>query len=298
MIDHTTRQSIACGNKAKGAEVIRRFILAGAAIFCAAGASARETVYRFSPVNQWDINKTAAYWNPIIRYVSEKSGLKLELKIARTSAETTELVLAQEVEFVFTNHLFSPEREALGWKVFGRREAPPLHGQIAVPADSPITRLEELEGQEVSFAGKEAFVGYKVPYAHLLSRGINAKPVFGGNQNAAFDQMFAGRAKATGSNSMLIDGYANRTKRSFRILWTSEAYHDLALMVSGKVPEKDARAVRNAFLSMHKNPEGMAILRAASREVGLEDDARFVPASAADYANYRKFYQTAPAFLR
>src|SRR5574343_1278203 len=71
-------------------------------------------VYRFSPVNQWDINKTAAYWNPIIRYVSERSGVRLELKIGRTSADTTAYVLAQEVEFVFSNHMFSPEREQLG----------------------------------------------------------------------------------------------------------------------------------------------------------------------------------------
>ena len=42
---------------------------------------AENTVYRFSPVNQYDINLTAAYWNPIINYVSEKSGVKLSLKI-------------------------------------------------------------------------------------------------------------------------------------------------------------------------------------------------------------------------
>ncbi len=33
--------------------------------------------YRFSPVNQYDINLTAAYWNPIISYVSEKVVLSL-----------------------------------------------------------------------------------------------------------------------------------------------------------------------------------------------------------------------------
>ena len=38
-------------------------------------------------------------------------------------------VLAQEVEFVFSNHLFSPERDQLGWKVFGRRWTPPLQGR-------------------------------------------------------------------------------------------------------------------------------------------------------------------------
>lgn len=263
-----------------------------------APSSAQEATYRFSPINQWDITKTAAYWNPIIQYVSDKSGVKLQLKIGRTSADTTSYVLAQEVEFVFSNHLFSPEREALGWRVFGRRNSPPLHGQIAVPADSSVTAVEQLKGQEVAFAGPEAFIGYKVPYAYLLSKGIEVKAVFGGNQNAAIAQMFAGKARATGSNSMLIEGYANRENKKFRILWTSEPYQDLALMASSKVPDKDLKAVTSAFLSMHKDPRGKEILHRASQEVGLDNDAYFVPASNADYAAYRRFYQTAPTGLR
>mgnify|MGYP000847515496 CR=1 FL=1 len=261
-------------------------------------AQAQASVYRFSPVNQWDINKTAAYWNPIIKYVSEKSGVKLELKIGRTSADTTAYVLAKEVEFVFSNHLFSPEREQLGWKVFGRRWTPPLHGQIAVPADSPITHLEELKGQEVVFAGPEAFVGYKITYGHLLSKNIEVKAVFAGNQNAAFAQLFAGKAKAVGSNSALVDGYTNREGKKFRVLWTSEGFHDLALMASSKVPEKDVKAVASAFVGMHGDPVGKTILVKASEEVGLDRQAYFLPATGADYAAYRKFYQTAPASLR
>ncbi len=277
-----------------------RRLIASLALLCAgiAPSFAQEAAYRFSPINQWDINKTAAYWNPIIQYVSDKSGVKLQLKIGRTSADTTSYVLAQEVEFVFSNHLFSPEREALGWRVFGRRNSPPLHGQIAVPADSPVTTLEQLKGQEVAFAGPEAFVGYKVPYAYLLSKGIEVKAVFGGNQNAAIAQMFAGKARATGSNSMLIEGYANRENKKFRILWTSEPYQDLALMASSKVPDKDLKAVASAFLAMHKDPRGKEILHRASQEVGLDSDAYFISATNADYASYRRFYQTAPAGLR
>jgi phosphonate transport system substrate-binding protein len=278
--------------------VIRRLVYSIVIGLFASGVLAEETLYRFSPVNQWDINKTAAYWNPIIQYISDTSGIKLQLKIGRTSADTTSYVLAKEVEFVFSNHLFSPERDSLGWKVFGRRQAPELRGQIAVPADSPITKLEELKDQEVAFAGPEAFVGYKVPYAHLLSKGIDIKAIFGGNQNAAIAQMFAGKAKAVGSNSMLIDGYAARENKKFRILWTSDAYHDLALMVSGKVPEKDFKAVATAFLNMHNDPKGKDILHRVSQEVGLTGDAHFIPASGSDYASYRKFYETAPASLR
>lgn len=278
--------------------IARILAIALSALLLQANAFAQAHVYRFSPVNQWDINKTAAYWNPIIKYVSDKSGVRLELKIGRTSADTTAYVLANEVEFIFSNHLFSPEREQLGWKVFGRRWTPPIHAQIAVPADSPITRLDELKGHQVVFAGPEAFIGYKVSYNQLLSRNIDVKVVFAGNQNAAFMQMFAGKAQGVGSNSALIEGYAAKTGKQFRVLWTSEGYHDLALMASSKVPDKDVKAVASAFIGMHRDPVGKAILAKASEDVGLDAQAYFLPASGDDYAAYRRFYQSAPASLR
>lgn len=254
--------------------------------------------YRFSPVNQYDIQLTAAYWNPIIEFVSEASGVRLDLKIGRTSADTTAYVLAQEVEFVFSNHLFSPERDHLGWKVIARRQMPPVHGQIVVPADSPLTTLHQLKGQEVAFAGPEALVGYKFTYAHLLSQDIDVKVVFGGNQNGALAQLFAGKVKAVGGNSQLIEGYARREKKKFRVLWSSEPLYDLALMASGKVPEKDIKAVTKAFVNMHKTPQGKQLLHESALKVGLPSDAYFIASTGSEYAAYRKFYQTAPAALR
>jgi phosphonate transport system substrate-binding protein len=254
--------------------------------------------YRFSPVNQYGIALTAEYWNPIISYVSAKSGVNLQLKIGRTSADTTSYVLAQEVEFVFSNHLFSPERDKLGFRVFGRRDMPPIHGQLVVPADSPITDVAQLAGQDVGFPGPEAFVSYKVPYAYLLSKGIAINVIFGGNTDAALVQLFSGKVKAVGGNSQLIAGYAARERRKYRILWTSEPFHELALMASAKVPEADRTAVAAAFIGMAGEPEGQRILHAASRAVGLADDTRFIASDGSEYAPYRRFYETAPVKLR
>lgn len=258
---------------------------------------AEPPTYSFSPVNQHDINLTAAYWNPIIAYVNEKSGVKLALKIGRTSADTTNYVLAKEVEFVFTNHLFSPEREKLGWKVFGRRQTPAVQGQIVVPIDSAITDIAQLRGQDVAFAGPEAFVIYKVPYAHLLSQNIDVKPVFAGNQTAALVQLFSGKVPAAGGNSQLVEAYERRENKKVRVLWRSEPFLDLALMASGKVPEKDVKAVAKAFTEMSKDPRGREILHQVSKEIGLPADAYFIAATGADYAAYRRFYQSAPISL-
>ena len=289
------------------ARLARRSVLGALLTLCAATATALfspsahaqdDAVYRFSPVNQYGINLTAAYWNPVIAWVSEKSGVKLQLKIGRTSADTTAYVLAQEVEFVFSNHLFSPEREQLGWKVLARRQTPPVYSQIIVPADSPVKDLAQLQGKEVAFPGPEALVAYKMPSAQLVARKVDVKTVFGGNMDGALAQMFSGKAAAAGANSQLVEGYAKREDKQYRVLWASQPLHDLALMSASKVPEKTAKAVAEAFTSMHKDPKGREVLHQASQQVGLTGDAFFVPSNGSEYSAYRDFYRTAPASLR
>lgn len=269
-----------------------------AGLLLAASASRAAPDYQFSPVNQSSIDKVAAYWNPIVGYVSQKSGVKLSLKIGRTSADTTAYVLAQEVDFAFTNHLFSPERDPLGWKVLARRNTPPLHGQIVVPADSPITDLAQLKGLDVGFPGPEAFIAYKTTYAEILRRKVDVKVVFGGNMDGAFAQLFSGKVAAVGANSQLVEGYAKREGKRFKVLWSSEGFHDLALMVSSRVPEKEAQAVAKAFVDMGKDPVGRDILASSGKVIGLASDVVFVAADANDYASYRRFFQSAPPQLR
>ena len=281
------------------AAALRALGLALTALPLLASAPARaQPTYHFSPVNQYGVTTTAAYWNPIIRYVSDASGVKLELKIGRTSADTIAYVLAKEVEFSFNNHMFDPDREKLGWKVFGRRKAAPVHGQIVVAEDSPYTKLSQLAGQVVAFPGPEATVAYKFTYAQLLSQGVDVTVAFGGNHDGSFSQMFSGKAAAAGANSQLVSGYTHRTGKKFRVLWTSEPAYELALMASPAVPAKDAKAVERAFLAMATDPRGMEVIRSVSALVGLPPDSHFVASDGSEYGVYRRFYQAAPARLR
>jgi phosphonate transport system substrate-binding protein len=223
--------------------------------------------------------------------------VKLQLKIGRTSADTTAYVLANEVEFIFSNHLFSPERDHLGWKVFGRRDAPPIRSQIVVLADSPIGKLEQLDKQPVSFPGPEATVAYKFAYAQLLGRNLAVQVVFGGNADGALAQLASGKVVASGTNSQLSDGWTKRENRPLRVLWQSEPLLDLALMAAKKVPEKDLQAVTRAFLEMARDAEGRRVLAAASEMVKLPPATAFVAATGADYSAYRDFYKTSPPSL-
>jgi phosphonate transport system substrate-binding protein len=263
-----------------------------------ASALTADKPYNFSPVNQHSLELTAMYWNPILKHVSDKSGVPLNLRLGRTSAETTAKVLSGEADFSFTNHLFSPDRIKMGWTVFGRRQAPSVHGQIIVLADSPITSLAGLAGKDVAFPGPEALVAYKTTFGQLLEQKIAATPVFAGNLDAAFSQMVAGRVFAMGSNSQMTEEYAAREGRKFRVLWSSPAFNDLALMASPRVPRAQMQAVAKAFLGMHQDAQGKKILEEAAKTVNSKQPVVFVAANDEDYASYRDFYRNAPASLR
>lgn len=262
------------------------------------GPAGDTSAFHFAPVNQHSLELTAAYWNPILDYVSAKSGVRLSLRLGRTSAETTAAVLAGQADFAFTNHLFSPDRVRLGWTVFGRRNSPPVSGQIIVPGNSPIKSLADLADKDVAAPGQEALVAYKVPFAYLFEKKITARPIFAGNLDAAFMQMISGRAVAMSTNSQMVSEYAARENKTFRVLWSSAPFNDLALMASPRVSPAQMQAVGTAFFGMHRDPAGQQILESAAQLVKAKNPVSFIPATQAEYAAYRDFYQNAPASFR
>jgi phosphonate transport system substrate-binding protein len=173
-----------------------------------------------------------------------------------------------------------------------------LRAQIVVPSDSPVRSLADLADSIVVFPGPEALIGYKLPYAQLLHDKVPVTVVFAGNMDAAFTQLFSGRARAAGANSQLVQNYAGRENKAFRVLWSSAPFNDLALMASNRVPPAQVRAVAQAFLGMANDPEGRRVLQAVSELIHETEPVRFVAATDADYAAYRHFYQAAPADLR
>ncbi len=247
--------------------------------------------YPFGVLNQRSVTLTAEYWNPILRYVTEKTGVPLSLRIARTANETTDLAVKGELAFVYTNHLFTPERDKLGYTVLARQDGEPIRGQIVVPEASPIQNLKQLEGKSVGFANPYAFAGYFLPMDKLLREGVSVNPVFGGNQEASMGQLSGGRVAAAGVNNKILADFAQREKFAYRVLWSSEPYFDLAVMAHPSVPKSITSKVRDALIYMKDDPAGYAVLLMAARALELKTPRGFAPATDTNYNNYRTFFR-------
>jgi len=235
---------------------------------------------------------TARFWNPILRYVSDKSGVPLQLKVANTGPEHTAMVRRGEYHFLYSNHNFIKENEESGYRVFARSKDDIGTGEIVVLKDSPIHSLTELEGKEVVFPHIAAFYGYHLPMDGLLRKGIQVKPHFAGNQEGAMGQLKAGRAVAAGVNAAVMRAFAQRENVAYRTLWSSDKYVSLALSALPSVPADSVKAVRDAFLKMADDPEGLKVLTASAEVLKAEAPLRFVAAKDSEFDNIRKFYRT------
>jgi phosphonate transport system substrate-binding protein len=271
---------------------LKRAGLALAAVV-ALGSTARaeEQPYAFNVLNQRSIALTSQYWNPILIYVSKKSGVPLELKLARTTKEANSLAEQGAFHFIYTNHFFTPERDRLGFRVIARPAGPGIRGQIVVPNNSPIRTLQELNGKEIAFASPDAFASYWLPMDALLKSKVDVKVVFTNNQEAGLAQLKVGTVSAAGVNDQIIQRYARREGFEYRLLWNSEVYNDLCIMASSKVPAAKIAAVRDALINMMNDPEGRKVIEAGAELLKIKDNLGFIAATDRDYDNYRAFYK-------
>ena len=265
------------------------------ALVLSAGAGAADVPLRFNVLNQRTIALTAAYWNPILTYLSARSGVALELKLAKNAQEGNAVAEKYGYDILYTNHFFTPERDRLGYKVLARPAGPGVQSQIVVAADSPLQTLQELDGKEVSFANPDGFTGYWLPLDALTRAKVKVKVSFAGNQEASTVQLKVGKVAAAGVNSSVLARYARREGFAYRALWTSAVYPDLCIMVSPKVPAEKAVAVRAALVGMAKDPEGRKVLEAGAQLLKSEGELGFVAAEERDYDVYRAFFKNLQA---
>jgi phosphonate transport system substrate-binding protein len=245
----------------------------------------------FGVLNQRSVIATAEFWNPILTYVGAKSGIPLTLKMGSVAEETTAMTVRGDFDFVYTNHLFTPERDKLGFKLVARFNTSGIRGQIVTLETSPYRTLADLAGKSVAFANRDGFTGYWVPMDALMQKHIAVTPLFSGNQESAMTHLALGSVAAAGVNDHVMAQYARREGLKYRVLWSSEPYMDLAVMAHPRVPAETVKKVRQALLGMASDAEGQKILETVSNNIKSEKTLAFVPANDSDYENYRVFYR-------
>lgn len=173
-----------------------------------------------------------------------------------TVQETDAMMGRGAFDFMFTNHNFQTEYEGAGYRVVARWKGEPVRGAIVVLEDSPLRTLGELAGRPVAFPSPDAFVAYAVPMFALQRARVTVGEIFAGNQDGALAQLQARRVDAAAVNSRFLEQYgARKPAFRYRVLYRSEPYPELPVVVHPRVSAGAAAAVRDALIGMDRDPQ-------------------------------------------
>lgn len=247
--------------------------------------------YSFGVLSQRSAVLTAQYWNPLLDYLTRRTGVSLLLKVARSAPESNGAIEAGDYDFVYSNTIFQPNLARSGYRVIARPRSEAITGQIVTLSDSGIGDLADLAGKEVGFPSQAAFVGYSVPMDHLRRRQIQVVPIFGGNQEGIMGQLKAGKVVAAAVNSQVMRAFATRENLHYRVLWESPRFHNIPLAVHPRVPLPQVEKIRQALAAMAEDAEGRRLLEESGKLLGQSPPFGFILSTSDDYVNYVNFYR-------
>ena len=235
------------------------------------------TVYRFSPDNEFGINVMATHWNPIVAYLSEKTGLQIRLKIGRSLADTNEYAVAQATDLVFTAEMddarTAPLRE---WTPFAVRRSGAQHVEIITNPGSRLG-LSDLTGKSVAFASPGSAV-FRQVQAELTRRGIDIRPVFTGNPDAAHIHLITRNVSAAAVTSSATRSFEARSAQATKVLWRSSPLPEMVFLASPQVHARDVAAIRDALAAMSADHAGgRQLIESAARAAGFSPGMSFLP---------------------
>lgn len=231
-----------------------------------------------------------ASFEPIAAYVSERLGVPVRFRLARSYKELLELVASDQVDIVQISPLsyVIAKREVPGLRLIGSSlsfGSAVYSSFIVARSDMGSNWLRRLKKQRFAFVDSRSASGFLFPYAALLRLGLDPERdldvVFSGSHDRSIEMLNRGEVAAIAISS----GTLNLTARgevigsgNLRILHKAGNIPYDALCTAPHMPESAARKIASAFGSLNtRDPVGRKVLKNARGQTGWvqADDTQY-----------------------
>lgn len=241
------------------------------------------------------------YYRQLIDYLSARLGRKIDVIDPGSYAETNRLLQTGEADFAFVcggPYVSGHDRFGLELLV-----APVVNGKtvyysyLIVPLESTARNLSDLRGKSFAFTDPQSNSGKLVPTAMLARLGQTPEQFFSSTTytyghdrsiHAVADNIVDGAAVDS-----LIWEYIAATQPALaaktRIIERSEPFGIPPVVTSPRLPPELRKALQQALLTIHEDPQGLNILKGMNIE-------RFVLIADSAYDGIRRL-ESAPALL-
>jgi phosphonate transport system substrate-binding protein len=218
--------------------------------------------YTFSVVPQQASSRLARLWVPLLRAVSEQSGVKLRFKTAPDIPTFEERLGKKKYDFSYMNpYHYVVFHKYSGYEAFLRRQNKPITGILVVRKDSGINDIQDLSGKMLAFPSPAAFAASILTRKMLEHSGVHFTPKYVGSHDSVYRAVSSGIHVAGGGVKRTFNSIPESIRDNLRILITTDRHSPHAFAALESVPEEVVMKVQKGFLKVAlESPELLSVL--------------------------------------
>lgn len=226
--------------------------------------------YTFGIVPQQSAKKLAQKWGPILRQLSDETGLTIRFATAKDIPTFEKRLAAGEYDFAYMNpYHFTVFNKSPGYIALAHQAKKSIQGIIVVRKDSEIMTLGDLADSRLAFPSPAAFAASILPQADLNNQGVSFEPLYVSSHDSVYLNVARGLTPAGGGVVRTFNNTDPSVSEQLRVLWKTRRYTPHAFAAHPDVAVADRTRLQSALINMEKNNEGMALLKSINFE-GIE----------------------------
>ena len=217
--------------------------------------------YTFSVVPQQSASKSAEQWVPLLKAVSEASGVELRFRTKKDIPEFEGSLRRGEPDLAYMNpYHYVVFHETAEYQALARAKDKRIKGVLVARVDSEIQTIGDLDGLDVAFPAPAAFAATLLPRAELGAADLTYRPKFVSSHDSVYRNVASGTIPAGGGVVRTFNAMPPEVSDQLQIIWTSEGFTPHAIAAHSRVPDEVVAAVQAALATLHETPEGMSLL--------------------------------------
>ena len=221
------------------------------------------TKLTFGVVPQQSASKLANKWNPILKRISEETGVEISFATAPSIPMFEKKLYKGEYDLAYMNPLhYTFYSQSPGYVAIAKQADKKIRGIIVTKKDAKLTSLNDLNNSSMAFPAPLAFAATVLPTAELKSQDIQIKPHYVKSHDSVYRSIAIGLYPAGGGIERTFDLVEPETKNQLKILWKTKGYTPHAIAAHPRINASQRRQIQSAFLNLNNSEEGRELLAA------------------------------------
>ena len=217
--------------------------------------------YTFGVVPQQSAYRLAQMWTPLLKHLSQETGLLLSFITAKDIPSFEDELTAANYDLAYMNPYHYVFHSRSDYQPLVRDSEKGLRGIIVTRKDSNITNIEQLQGATLAFPAPAAFAASIIPRAELNRAGISISPRYVNSHDSVYLNVIKELFPAGGGIIRSLESLPATQRSQLKILWQSKAYTSHAIAAHSRVPLAHQKLLTAALEKLVTTEKGRALLK-------------------------------------